>query len=81
MQSEEHLAKTLDDAISELDVKSAEVTSLMAQLKEREEEVNEKDAQLNEMKNMNAALENQLTEYMDFLEQNRVKTFCSQHIL
>ena len=54
---------------------SAEVTSLTAQLKEREEEVKGKEAQLKEMKNMNAALENQLTENMDALElQNQVNT-------
>ncbi|CAI8049861.1 hypothetical protein GBAR_LOCUS27449 [Geodia barretti] len=47
---------------------SAEITSLTAQLKEREEEVRVKEDQLKEMKNMNAALENQLTEYMDALE-------------
>ena len=54
---------------------SAEITSLTAQLKEREEEVRAKEDQLEEMKNMNTALENQLTEYMDALElQNQVKT-------
>ncbi|CAI8006353.1 Tyrosine-protein kinase TXK [Geodia barretti] len=67
-ESEERLADRLDEARSELDVMSAEVTSLTAQLKEREEEVKGKEAQLKEMKNMNAALENQLTEYMDALE-------------
>ena len=51
------------------------LTSLTTQLKEREEEVNKKEAQLNELKNWNAALETQLKEYKDYLEQNQVKTF------
>ena len=69
------MADQLDDARSQLDVKSAEITALSAQLKEREEEMNAKEAQLKEMKNMNAALENQLTEYMDALDhQNQVRT-------
>ena len=72
---DERLADRLDEARSELDVMSAEITSLTAQLKEREEEVRAKEDQLEEMKNMNTALENQLTEYMDALElQNQVKT-------
>lgn len=69
------MADQLDDAKSQLDVKSAEITALSAQLKEREEEMNAKEAHLKEMKNMNAALENQLTEYMDALDhQNQVRT-------
>ena len=41
----------------------AKVTSLTTQLKEREEEVKKKEAQLNKLKER------------DYLEQNRVKTF------
>lgn len=52
---------------------TAQVATLLDKLREKEGEMEVKEAQLKEMKNMNAALENQLTEYMDALEhQNKV---------
>ena len=57
-----------------MDIISAEVASLNAAMAEREGEVLAKETLLKEMKNMNAALENQLTEYMDALDhQNQVR--------
>ena len=50
------------------------MASLSAKLQEKEGEREVKEAVLKEMKNMNAALENQLTEYMDALDhQNKVR--------
>ena len=46
---------------------------LQSKLEEKATELQFQEAQVKEMKNMNAALENQLTEYMDALEdQNKV---------
>ena len=57
-----------------MDIISAEVASLNVAMAEREGEVQAKEKLLKEMKNMNAALENQLTEYMDALDhQNQVR--------
>ena len=52
---------------------SVEVASLKAALAEREGEVQAKETLLKKMKNMNAALDHQLTEYVDALDhQNQV---------
>ena len=70
---EELRIEELEDVRSQVDVMSAEVASLKAALAEREGEVQAKETLLKEMKNMNAALENQLTEYVDALDhQNQV---------
>ena len=58
---------------SRLDVLTAQISSLSTKLEEKDREMVFQESQLKEMKNMNAALENQLTEYMDALElQNKV---------
>ena len=60
---------------TELDRVRAELEALSAKLEERGREMEFQEGQLKEMKNMNAALENQLTEYMDALDhQNKVRT-------
>ena len=71
---EELKIEELEDVRSQVDIISAEVASLKAAMAEREGEVLAKETLLKEMKNMNAALENQLTEYMDALDhQNQVR--------
>ena len=71
---EELKIEELEDVRSQVDIISAEVASLNAAMAEREGEVLAKETLLKEMKNMNAALENQLTEYMDALDhQNQVR--------
>ena len=59
---------------SRLDILTAQIDSLSTKLEEKDKEMVFQESQLKEMKNMNAALENQLTEYMDALElQNKVQ--------
>ena len=58
---------------SRLDVLTAQIDSLSTKLEEKDKEMGFQEKQLKEMKNMNAALDNQLTKYMDALElQNKV---------
>ena len=56
---------------------NTQLESLTAKFEEKDRELVAQERQIKEMKNMNAALENQLTEYMDALEhQNKVKMQC-----
>lgn len=58
---------------SRLDVLTAQIDSLSTKLEEKDKEMGFQEKQSKEMKNMNAALDNQLTKYMDALElQNKV---------
>lgn len=64
-----------DTHLEEVEEVQSQIESLSSKLEEKDREILFQERQLKEMKNMNAALENQLTEYMDALEhQNKVIT-------
>ena len=63
---------------SRITVLNMQLESLTAKFEEKDRELVAQERQIKEMKNMNAALENQLTEYMDALEhQNKVRIQCT----
>ena len=67
---------------SRLDILTAQISSLSTKLEEKDREMVFQESQLKEMKNMNAALENQLTEYMDALElQNKVYIYMYMYMI
>lgn len=75
-QEDTHLEE-MEEMQSRLDTQSSQIASLTAKLEEKDKELVFNERQLKEQKNMNAALENQLTEYMDALDhQNKVEFTC-----
>ena len=72
-QEDTHLEE-MEEMQSRLDAQSSQIASLTAKLEEKDKELVFNERQLKEQKNMNAALENKLTEYMDALDhQSKVE--------